>query len=138
MRGYHWAFAIAGLIGVSLLAFTSDDGDYAGADGTTLARQAAIQGLNDTAKKLVADSANWSVNPDKYAFRNASMGDAQYSTEVVAPYGSAALDNGCSVDTVDVVSVAALEDGDSHTIEATYVRSCDDDMGIRLVNFAER
>jgi hypothetical protein len=103
-----------------------------------LARQAAIQGLNETAKKLVADSTSWANDPDKYAFLNASVGDVHYSTEVAAPYGRASFDEGCSVDTVDVVSTAALENGESHRVEATYVRTCGDDMGIRLVNFAER
>lgn len=138
MRSYHWAFAVAGLIGVSFLVFKSDDGGQEQVESTTLARQAAIQGLNDTAKRLVADPENWSNDPEKYAFRNASLGDVRYSTEVVAPYGSASLEGGCAVDTVDVVSMAALEDGESHRIEATYVRTCGDDMGIRLVSFAER
>lgn len=138
MRGYHWLLAVAGLVAVSFFMFGGQESVKV-SDGTiTLARQAAIQGLNETAKKLVADSTRWSSNPDKYAFLNASLGEAHYSTEVAAPYSTASFNSGCSADTVDVVSTAALENGESHRVEATYVRTCGDEMGIRLVSFAER
>ena len=136
MRGYRWLFAIAGLVGISFFVF--DGGESRNGDDGTLARQAAIQGLNETARKLVADSTNWLSNPEKYAFLNASLGDAHYSTEVAAPYGVASFTNGCSADTVDVISTAALQNGESHRVEATYVRTCGDDIGVRLVSFAER
>jgi len=138
MRGYRWLFAIAGLIGVSFFVFGGSS-DAGMTNGTvTLTRQAAIQGLNETAQMLVADPTSWSSHPNKYAFLNASLGDARYSTSVTAPYGRAPQSDGCSADTVDVVSTAALDTGESHRVEATYVRTCGDDMGIRLVSFAER
>ncbi len=138
MRGYRWLFAIAGLIGVSFFVFGGSS-DAVMKNGTvTLARQAAIQGLNETAQMLVADSESWASHPDKYAFLNASLDGARYSTSVTAPYGPAPLSDGCSADTVDVVSTAALDTGESHRVEATYVRTCGDDVGIRLVSFAER
>ncbi len=138
MRGFRWLFALVGLVGLYLLVFRGEDGGQIHEGTITLTRQAAIQGLNETARKLVADSTSWSNHPEKYAFLNASLGDVRYSTEVAAPYGESVSKNGCAVDTVDVVSTAALENGESHRVEATYVRTCGDDMGIRLVNFAER
>ena len=138
MRGYQWFFAVAGLVGVSFLIANNGDEGARHDEQVVLARQAAIQGLNETAKKLVADSVSWSTNPDKYAFQNVSMGSVSYSTEIAAPYKAATWENGCAVDTVDVVSEAALENGDSHRVEATYVRTCGEEMGIRLVNFVEQ
>jgi len=138
MRRYRWLFAVAGIVGVSFFVFSRQERAGESDDAVTLARRAAIQGLNETARRLVADPTSWSNKPDKHAFLNASLDGAQYSTEVASPYRTASLDNGCSADTVDVVSTAALENGDSHRIEATYVRTCGVDVGIRLVDFAEK
>jgi len=138
MRRYRWLFAVAGLVVVSFFLFNRQERAEASDGAVTLARRAAIQGLNETARRLVADPMNWSSQPDKYVLLNASLEGAQYSTEVASPYRTATVDNGCSADTVDVVSTAAIEDGDSHRIEATYVRTCGGDVGIRLVDFSEK
>lgn len=138
MRGYRWLFALVGLVGLYLLLFHGEGERQVQVGKMAITRQAAIQGLNETARRLVADTTTWSKHPEKYAFRNASMGEVRYSTVVAAPYGEPAFENGCTVDTVDVVSTAALENGESHRVEATYVRTCGDDRGIRLVDFAER
>lgn len=138
MRGYRWLFAAVGLVAVTVFFFTSRGAQGVGDGELALARQAAIQGLNETAKRLVADSTSWGENPERYSFQNASLEGVSYSTEVAAPYHPAPDGAECAVDTVDVVSTAALENGEFHRVEATYVRTCGEDIGIRLVSFAER
>ena len=92
------------------------------------AREAALTGLNLTARKLVADASRWTDNPSAYEFRDERFKKATFTTRVLGNYGPGPIIDECAIDTVDVVSTGFPDaDGSgfrNHRIEVTYVRTC--------------
>lgn len=95
---------------------------------SVVAREAAETGLNLTVRRLVADTARWSVNPSVYGFTQSRYRTATFTTQVLANHSPGPMLDLCAIDTVDVISTG-VPDADTsgtlnHRIEATYVRTC--------------
>ncbi len=158
MREYRYLLVFTGVIIASSLIISSGELST-GADANeqravnAAARDAAVTGLNMSVKQLVADHASWheqkSVDSTKYEFVDvASTEYSSYSTTVIYEnYAKGPALDRCLVDTVDVVAVGLAVSSEfetiegTHRLEATYVRTCNDDLtapeGARLLALAE-
>ena len=156
MGNYSLMLVLAGVVVGSTMLFSSRKASQ-GADEEltqhtfkTVAREAAISGLNMTVRRLVADDGSWHdslvTNSTAYSYTTVAYANTStFTTSVMASgrgYGAGEVAGTCFIDTVDVVStgytapfgkVGVEYETDrrmaSHKVEATYVRTCSDDAG---------
>lgn len=137
MGNYAILVVLAGAVTVSLFLHGTREGTSRAdvnlanhAFKSVIAREAAATGLNLTVRRLVADTARWSVNPTLYEYDDEPFKNATFTTDVQPNYLPGPRMDFCWIDTVDVISTA-IPDADSsgfrsHRVEATYVRTCSD------------
>ena len=130
MGNYSIALVCAALIGLSLVTNNAKRSTY-GSDVVLsnhvmkeIAREAALTGFNMTVRRLVADTASWSVNEASYEYDDSNYHLSHFTTDVRPVYSPTEAIGACNIDTVDVVSKGLADGGGWHEVKATVVRTC--------------
>ena len=133
MGNYSVILILAAVLsGTSLMVMTSvstveNVGEVDEPAFRAMAREASLNGLDMSTRRLVEDSGSWYLDPAKYEFHDEAWRYSTFSTRVETLYARGPVFEGCAIDTVDVVAVGESLAGISHQTRATYVRTCTPD-----------